>query len=217
MGKLSTAAIALAGLVAAASIAALWAAQSTQDDAQALLDGTITPETFVERAAPFVLMGVVQLIGTAATAVVTMIWMSRLAKNHRTLHRHGTWGPGWAIAGWFLPPLIFVIPFLMFRELWKASAPDASAGHDWRSGPVSWLVPAWFVAYSVLPIILLVAESSSGLTLGATERDLAQQIIDDQTITTVSAIVAVAGAIVFAMLVRGLTARHRQLTGEAAA
>jgi len=212
---LATAATALVSVAAAVSIVAIWAARAAEDDARALIDETITAEEFVEQAAPYLLMSVVQAVATGAAAVVTMIWMFRIAKNHRTLHRGGTWGPGWAIGGWFLPPLLFVIPFLMFRELWKASDPGTAIGGEWRSNPVSWLVPAWFILYSLLPLGLLVGQFSDGLSLGASERDMAQQVIDNQGMTILSAVVAVAGAIVFIMLLRGLTARHRALTGEA--
>ena len=192
----------------------IWASEAAQDDARALLDDSISTDEFVERAAPYLLMTTVQGAVTLASAVVTIIWMYRIAKNHRTLHRGGTWGPGWAIGGWFLPPLLYVIPFLMFRELWKASDPDVPIGGEWRSRPVSPIVPLWFVLYSVIPLVLLVLQSRSGFNLGASERDLAQQLIDDQQATIVGAVVAVAGAGVFILLVRGLTSRHRQLTGE---
>ena len=69
----------------------------------------------------------------------------------------------------------------------------------------------------VIPIVLLVVQSASGFNLGASERDLAQQIIDDQQATIVGGVVAVAGAAAFIVLVRGLTSRHRRLTGEATA
>jgi predicted RecA/RadA family phage recombinase len=215
VGKLASAVVALVGVSAAMSIVAIWAGQTAQDDARAVLDGTITNEQFVERAAPYLLMSVVQAVATGAAAVVTMIWMFRIARNHRTLHRGGTWGPGWAIGGWFLPPLLFVIPFLMFRELWKASDPETAVGDDWRTNPTSWLIPVWFVFYSLLPLGLLVAQTSNGFTLGTSERDMAQQVIDNQGLTVIGAIVAVAGASAFIMLVRQLTTRHRRLTGEA--
>jgi len=62
--------------------------------------------------------------------------------------------------------------------------------------------------------VLLVVQSSSGINLGASERDLAQQIVDDQQATIIAAVVALAGAAAFILLVRGLTDRHRRLTGE---
>ena len=202
IGRLSTAIVALTCTVAVLSAVSIWASRAARDDARALLDGTISTEDFIEGAA------------TVATAVVSMVWMFRIARNHRTLHRDGTWGPGWAIGGWFLPPLLFVIPTLMFRELWKASDPDVAIGDDWRRAPTSALVPLWFVLYSLVPIGLLFGQNAGGLSLGASETDMAQQLLDDQRLTILSAVVSVAGAVVYILLVRGLTNRHRQLTGE---
>ncbi len=217
VGTLSTAASALVGVAAAVSLVSIWATRAAEDDARALLDGTITAEEFVENAAPYLLMSVVQAVATVAAAVVTMIWMFRIARNHRTLHRGGTWGPGWAIGGWFLPPLLFVIPFLMFRELWKASDPNIAVGQEWRSTRVAWQIPAWFVLYSLAPLALLIVQTSSSFSLGASEQDMAQQVVDNQGLAVVSAMVAVAGAAVFISLVRGLTDRHRRFTGESTA
>ena len=210
VGRLATATVAFTAVAAAVSIAAIWASQAAQDEAQALLADEITPEQFVQRAAPYLLMTAVQAVATLAAAVLTMIWMFRLAKNHRALHRGGTWGPGWAIGGWFLPPLLFVIPFLMLRELWKASDPDVPIGGQWKKKSVSALIPAWFVLYSLVPLVLLVSQTSGGMSLTASERDMAQQIVDNQTMTIVSAGVAIAGAAVFIAIVRGLTARHQR-------
>jgi hypothetical protein len=196
------------------SVLSIWASRSARDDARALLDGAISSEEFVEQAAPYLLMSVVQGVATMATAVVTMIWMFRIARNHRTLHRGGTWGPGWAIGGWFLPPLLFVIPTLMFRELWKASDPEIAIGGDWRKNRTNPLIPLWFVLYSLVPVGLLVGQSAGGMSLGASEHDMAQQVLDGQDTTVVSAAVSVAGAIVYILLVRGLTRRHCRLTGE---
>lgn len=215
VGRLATAATVLVVIAAALALVGVWASQAAQDDAQALLDGTIDNETFLERAAPYLLMTTVQGVITLATAVVTMIWMYRLAKNHRALHRGDTWGPGWAIGGWFVPPLLYVVPTLMLRELWKASDPDVPIGGDWRSGRTSPLIWLWFLLYSIGPIGVLIAQSASGFSLGASERDMANQVIDNQLTTAIGAVVTLAAAGVFIALVRQLTARHRQLTGEA--
>lgn len=214
VGRLSTATVALTCTVATLSVVTIWASRAARDDASALLDGTIDAEQFIEGAAPYVLLSVVQGVATIATAAVSMVWMFRIARNHRTLRRDGTWGPGWAIGGWFLPPLLFVIPTLMFRELWKASDPDVAIGDDWRRSPTSALIPLWFVLYSLLPIGLLIGQNAGGLSLGATETDMARQLLDDQRLTVLSAAVSVAGAIVYVLLVRGLSDRHRRLTGE---
>lgn len=215
VGKLTKAAIALVGANAIVTLLSIVALRAAQDEARLLLDDTIDVGEFVQRTLPYLLMSVVQGLATLAAAIVTMIWMYRIAKNHRTLHRGGTWGPGWAIGGWFLPPLLYVIPFLMFRELWKASDPDVPIGGAWKANRASPFIPIWFVLYSLVPIGLLGAQNSGGFAnFGASERDLAQQIVDGEASIVISAIVAVAGSIAFTFLALGLDRRHRRLTGE---
>lgn len=218
IGRLTTASVVLVCVSAAVTLLSILTLGAAQDDAQALLDERIDVDEFVEGALPYLLMSVIQAVATLAAAIVTMIWMYRIAKNHRTLHRGGTWAPGWAIGGWFLPPLLFVIPFLMFRELWKASDPDTPIGADWKSNATSPIVPAWFVLYSIVPIALLIAQGGGGLSdFGASERDLAQQIVDGQAATIASGLVAAAGAAAFVVMALGLSRRHRLLTGESTA
>ena len=67
--------------------------------------------------------GLTSLVAGAASIaviVLSIVWLYRVAANHRGLGRRLTWAPGWAIAGWVLPPLLFMIPLLMLRESWKA-------------------------------------------------------------------------------------------------
>lgn len=185
------------------------------DDAEAFLDGDIDQDEFLEAASPYLLLSFVQGLVVLASAVLVMIWMHRLARNHRTLHRGATWGPGWAVGGWFLPPLLYIIPFLMFRELWRASDPEVPVGGDWKSGPVSPLVAAWFVLYSVLPLGLLAVQSGDVISsFAASETDMAEQISGGQAVTFVGVAVSAVAAIVFIVMARQLGRRHRQLTGE---
>jgi hypothetical protein len=191
--------------------------QTVTDDADRFLAGATDREEFFESIIGYVLVGLVQGLLQIAAAVVTIVWMYRLASNHRALHRGGTWGPGFAIAGWFLPPMIYVIPTLMLRELWKASDPDVPIGGDWRSRRGSPLPLLWFVLYTVVPLISLAA-SSDGLLdqFSGSEETLAETITGDQTGDILVATVTVAAAVVFVLLVRQLTSRHTRLTGERA-
>jgi len=52
-------------------------------------------------------------------AVLTMIWMFRMAANVEVLgYQDRRWGRGWGIAAWFVPPcIVYAVPWLMFREL----------------------------------------------------------------------------------------------------
>ncbi len=215
IGKLSKAAIILCATAGLAGLASALTTRALVGDAESYLAGTTDDEAFIESILSYVLVTMIQMVLLIAATVVTVIWMFRIAANHRTLHRGGTWGPGWAIGGWFVPPMVYVIPFLMFRQLWKASDPGTPIGSDWRPNRVSPIVAAWFVIYSLVPLAILISQGSSSLSgLGNQERAMAETIIDDRTVTLISALVSIAGAIAFGIMARGLTSRHQQLTGE---
>ncbi len=196
-------------------VAGLVAGQTVIDDADDFLAGTIDQEQFVEAITPYLLLSFVQGIAVLASAILVIVWMYRIARNHRILHRGATWGPGWAIGGWFLPPMLYVIPFLMFRELWRASDPEVPIDGDWRSGKVSPLVPAWFVLYSIVPLVLLAFQSGDVMSaFAASETEMAEQITGDRGGTVVGVIMSIAAAAVFVLMARELGGRHRRLTGE---
>ncbi len=49
-----------------------------------------------------------------------------------------TFAPVFAVVGWMLPPFLYVLPFLILRELWKASDPGTPvADEGWRRRPVT--------------------------------------------------------------------------------
>jgi hypothetical protein len=188
------------------------------DNARDLIAERIDDDTFLERQLGF--SGVSLLTGgtTLAAAVLTMIWLYRVARNHRSLRRQTTWAPGWAVGGWFLPPLLYVIPTLMVREHWKAADPSSPPGDDsWRRGPEPWLVWVWFFVYSVAPILVLFRGDTTvlGPGFGANAEDLAESLVDAESSLWMSAALSFIAAILWLVIVRGLTARHRQLTGEA--
>ena len=198
------------------SVLAIPAARSVRDDAQAYLDGQIADDDFLEQIAPGLLAGVVQGLAVLAAAVVVIVWLYRIAANHRDLGRDTRWGPGWAIGSWFLPPLLFVIPFLMLRESWKAADPDVPRGESgWRDSTVSPLIPMWFVLYGVAPLVLAAVQGASGLTaFTGSEDDIAERFAGGTGDLVVSAVLTVAGAIAFVVMARALGARHRRFTGE---
>lgn len=213
VGSTAMAAMILVGISALMTVASWIVGAAVASDAEAFLDGDMSSDDFTVSIAPWGLIALVQGVSTLAALVLVMIWMQRIAKNHRLLHRTGTWGPGWAIGGWFLPPLLYIIPFLMFRELWKASDPDVPLGGDWKSGSVPWIVPAWFVVYGPLSIIAQFAGGAS-LSFGGSEREIAEQIVDGRTTAALSGLVALASGVLFVLMARSLTERHQRLTGE---
>ena len=119
-----------------------------------------------------------------------------------------------------LPPFVlYVIPFLMLRELWKASdATDPDDPESWRSSRDTPLVWAWFVLYGIAPVVLLVFSVGSFLDSGLSRRAAWSRSPRASTTSgrsqLVSTAVSVAAAVVWILLVKQLTARHKQLTSE---
>ena len=159
----------------------------------------------------------VQSIGTLIAAVTAMVWMFRMAKNVRAFGRSTSWAPIFGFVGWFLPPVLVIIPFLMLRELWKASAPFPAAGEDnWRSGPdlpVLWL---WFALYGVVQTLLFVWQASTlvGAGLSNSAVDLAESIDEAGAISLVSGVTMFASGLAWMMVIRHLNERHTVLTNE---
>jgi hypothetical protein len=219
VGGLARSTVILVGITGVTTVFSTLTSGLARDEARAFLDGRISEDEFIEAYSPGALFGLVQFLTFIGAGVLTILLMFRLASNHRALGRSGTWAPGWAIGGWFLPPLVlYVIPFLMLRELWKASDPSIPPGDDrWRASPVAPVVTVWWLLYGLAPLALLVIQGfgavGSNLTAGSTEA-AAEVLVDQFAFSVVGAVVTVLGAISFIVLVRGLAARHRQLTGE---
>jgi len=218
---LTTWIVVLTAIVGVAGVASTLASRLAIGEARDFLADRIDEDAFLEAYAPSLLLGFVQGAATIALIVLTMIWMYRMAANHRALQRNGTWAPGWAIGGWFLPPGgLYIIPFLMFRELWKASDPTVPAGDErWKANRVSPVVTVWWLLYGVAPIPLAIASGLSDFsarTFGGNTETLAEVLDERFTITLITSLVAAVAAFAYIVMARQLSGRHRQLTGESA-
>jgi Domain of unknown function (DUF4328) len=146
-------------------------------------------------------------------AACVMVWMWRMARNVRVAGRSDLrWAPGWAVAGWFCPPCVFVIPWLMLQELWKASAPTTGMA-TWRDEPSNPLIVVWWVLYG-LGGLVVAGVQFAGLGASGDLGDLAEFYERAVLWTVASTFVTVAAGACFVVLVRQLTARQRLLTGE---
>jgi uncharacterized protein DUF4328 len=216
---LTTWIVVLTAIVGVVSVVSTLLSRLAVDEARDYLAGRIVKADFDEAYLPSLLFQTVQGTATVAIIVLTIIWMYRLAANHRALQRNGTWSPGWAIGGWFLPPGgLYIIPFLMFRELWKASDPTVAAGDQrWKENRVGPVVVVWWVLYGLAPIPIAIAQGLSDFsarTFSGDSEDLAEGVADQFTINLVTALVTAAAAAAYVVMVRQLSRRHRQLTGE---
>lgn len=186
---------------------------SVRQKANDLLNGNLTDSEFKNSIGTSGVVSVVSSGLMLAIAVLTVIWMFRMAKNQRELGRAGTWGPGWAVGGWFVPPcVLYVVPYLMLRDLWKSSDPDSNP--DWRSNRVGAIVHLWWVLFGLVPILFLTVTFSSFDLTSKTTDQRARDFDKSANITMLSNAVSIATAVVYLLLVRQLTARHAQTTNE---
>lgn len=216
IGGLATAISVLLGVIVVGQLVTMLLAGSASDAAEDYLAGLLSEDDFTDDLLPS--LGVASIVGflTIATGIVTMVWMYRVASNHRALGRQVTFGPGWAVGSWFTPPVIWVVPTLFLREHWKAAEPTSPPGTDsWRRAPEPAPVWVWFALFTVAPLVLAFTSGFSvGGQFGGDTEDAAQNLVDAGSTTYLSSIVNIAGAVAFFFVVRGLTARHRRLTGE---
>jgi hypothetical protein len=186
--------------------------------ARRFLDGTITEQSFRDS----VQVNASSVVGLMVIpiAVMTMIWMFRMSANLRTMGRHGqTWGPGWGIASWFVPPcVIYAVPWLMFKELWKGSDPACEPSDTaWKNGRVSPLVNVWWVMYGLVPLLgfFSAAGVAGQVGTGMTMRTLAERFRDYGVANIFFTVVGMVTTYVYIRLIRELSARHMQSTREA--
>lgn len=218
VGGLATAATVLIGVVGAASLVTALVQGTIRDDARAYLAGDITEDDFIAAFGPSAGIGLLSSAAQIGAVVITMILLFRLAANLRAIGRNTTWAPGWAIGGWFVPPFVlYVVPYLMLRELWKASDPAIPQGDDrWRQGSVPIGLTIWWVLFGLLPIALLVVQgvgAVGGVATGGTEA-VAESIVDRYAVTLIGGVVSFAAAIAFIVTMRALVTRHRTLIGD---
>lgn len=186
------------------------------DSSQDFIDRSIDDDQFRDDIAQYQLMGTLGGLAQLALIVLSVIWLYRIVKNHVSIGRQVTWKPWAAIAGWVLPPLLFVIPLLLLREHWKAADPAVPPGDDrWKRNADNPLVWVWFVVYSLVPIVLGVLGADQQLrSLGASLDDLADLYVDSQGVLIAQSVVGIVSGVVWGLLVRQFTQRHTALTGE---
>mgnify|MGYP003328703767 CR=1 FL=1 len=213
----------LLGLVVAFQIMSIPVALSLHHRAQDFLSGRISPSKFEDAITKAQSLLGFQGGAQAALAVLVIIWMYRVAANHRALGRpNSSWAPGWAIGGWFVPPgFVLAVPWLMLKEFWRGS--DPTIGRDdptWKQRAVSPWIHVWWITFGFgVPITGAIAGGAVGVHVSI--GDLAKRTIaDDAKAYTdllvwqyVSTALTIIAAIAFIKIVIDITSRQRSLTG----
>ena len=219
IGGLATPIVVSTVIVAIGTLVGAVLSASIATDAADFLAGSISQSEFEDALVPLNTVQLLVSVATLATGVLTIMWMYRIAQNVRAFGRATTWSPLFAIFGWFLPPLVlYVIPFLVLRELWKASDPTAVDETDtWKRSPDNPVLWVWFVLFGVLPAILLAVQIGSFATGGLPTGDIesvAESLDEFGALEWITALLNVAAAVAWVRFVRELTRRHKRLTNE---
>lgn len=206
-------------VVALGTLISAFLSAGVANDAADFLAGSISQSEFEDAIVPVNSVQLLVSVATLATGVLTIIWMFRIAGNVRTFGRATTWSPLFAIFGWFLPPLVlYIVPFLVLRELWKASEPTAVDGTEsWKKTPDNPVLWAWFVVFGLVPAVLLaiqIGSFASGGIPGADIESVAESLDDFGALGWLTAVVNVLAAALWVVFVRALTRRHKLLTNE---
>lgn len=149
--------------------------------------------------------GVLDFALFLATAVAVLRWLYLAAANARRIGAQDMMGsPGWTVGWFFVPFANLVMPLLMVRELWKASARP----RDWQAEPVPATTGLWWAAWL-----------GSGIT-GAISLRL--NLMADPAVwaaadgfAVVSAICAIPSALLLAHIIAGIEALQARAAPEA--
>jgi hypothetical protein len=182
--------------------------------------GDLTLSEFTDKLGPYLAVSALAgLVGLAAL-VVQIIWTFRIAKNLEVLGRQSrSFSPGGTIAVNILGGCtLSILPYFMWRELWKGSDPDSTSGDPaWKQRPVGTIVHLWFAATLVTIGVSLALGVGSAVTRinRGSNSSLAKQLDTQFGFIVGAGTLGIIAAIAFVGLVRQLSSRHMQSTREA--
>jgi uncharacterized protein DUF4328 len=220
VGSLTKALVTLSVVGIVASAISLLVQLTLRGKALDFRNDTITLDEFADRLGPYLAVSALAGFVGLATVVVQIVWTFRIAKNLQVLGRQPqSFSPGATIAITILGGCTLgILPYFMFRELWKGSDPTAAAGDpSWKQRAVGQVVHLWFAA------TLLTAAVSFGLGVRTAvmriTRDsntaLAKQLDSQFGLVVIAGVLSISTAVMFVGLVRQLSARHMQAISEA--
>ena len=92
-------------------------------------------------------------LGFLFVIISFLVWLHRVSKNLQALQVTQRFGPGKAIASWFVPVANLVVPYMVMAELWKGSRPLPEGRYPLPGGIYDpdanaddWL-PVWWAAW----------------------------------------------------------------------
>lgn len=96
-----------------------------------------------------IIVALLYFIAIIVAAVFFLMWLNRAVKNLEPLGvREYKYTSGWAVGWWFIPFANLVMPFMVVRDLWKASVPGLT-GTDWKDLSAGPLMGFWWATWII--------------------------------------------------------------------
>ena len=182
-------------------------------------DGVLTVNDFDGKLGFYAGVSLITAIVGIGLLVVQIIWTARMAKNLGSLGRTPqSFGVGWTIAINILGGCTLgILPFLMWREIWKGSDPESPAfDPNWKSRPNGTVVVAHFVATlgAVILGFALGAAGAVSIINSNGSGDVAENLSTRFGIVIGAGLLQIVVSVIFIQLVRQLSTRHMQAISE---
>ncbi|MFD7927556.1 DUF4328 domain-containing protein [Streptomyces sp. NPDC059742] len=153
------------------------------------------------------LAGVLQMLMYIATGVVFLVWFHRVRVNGGIFRTtEFTQGSGWAIGWWFVPVAHLFQPFVVARQIWRASTQLGPDGSPVRVSGAP--LTAWWAVW--------VAASNVGRISGAvfSRAEAPDEMAAAATLGICSDLLVVAAAALAVLVVRRLTAMQNTMAAQ---
>lgn len=96
-----------------------------------------------------IVAGLIYFVVYIIAVVFFLMWLNRAVKNLEPLGiDEYKYSSGMAVGWWFIPFANLVLPFLVVRDLWKASVPGFT-GTDWKDLSAGPMLGIWWAAWIV--------------------------------------------------------------------
>lgn len=210
----------LVAVVTALQVIALLLQFALRGSALDVQDGALSLRNFDDKLGVYTTISIVTGIAALALLIVQIIWTARMAQNLSSLGRQPqSFRWGWTIAINILGSCTLgILPFFMWRELWKGSDPESPAfDPSWKSRPNGSIVVAHLVATLVAVVLGFALGAAGAVSIINSDGsgDIADNLSTRFPMVIAAGLLQVVVLVIFRQLVRQLADRHMKAIGEA--
>jgi len=119
-------------------------------------------------AVPIIGYALLVSLASIPAFVLKILWTYRARSNVEGRQQPFSWGRGWAIGAWFIPLASAILPYLLLREVDRASTAPPQSGPQWKQAPASPLL--------LVTMVLEVLVAAAGLVVGVVSSSTGNRI-----------------------------------------